>query len=220
MGESAAAGGGAIHRLSGGVRELATPDPAAALDGHAVKWTDTWGRTPAEGKPAWDESVAPSDAAELPPIAAPCVARAIRKLRLTAGVGFRCLQPSLLKLAPDEAVADLAALYSEVEADRVCPTSWQQVKMPLIPKGNGGKRTVVLTPILYRVMLSARRADLRVWDDANGSSDDAACPGIGAERAVERAAAEMDMLRAQRRAAVTALWDVAAFFDSLGLRRV
>ena len=112
------------------------------------------------------------------------------------------------------------AFYSEVEAKRVCPASWRQVKMPLVPKGSGGKRTVVFTPTLYRVMLSARRPDLRVWDDANGCPDDAARPGVGAERAAERAAAEMEMLRAQRRAAAIAVWDVAAFFDSLGIRRV
>ena len=148
------------------------------------------------------------------------VKRAIASIPSKSRVGVDQWSTGLWRHISEESVEGLVELFKEVERTLAWPPQVYFNYIALLSKPDGGERPIGLMPMLYRVWLRARRPALAEWEEARAGFWDTAVKGSSALQAGLRRALLDETSVALGEAAVTFLWDMAKFYDSIDLSRL
>ncbi len=144
--------------LHGSKRPTASPD--AILVAERSKWAAFW--APREGgdidMPTWTE---------VPLLERPNVdlyRRAAKSFKKLTGLSAERLHPRDVGEMDDETLECLIDIMMACEALGTMPSATRTVLVYLIDKKTGGRRPIGLLPVLYRIWMKVRRAQIRGWE--------------------------------------------------------
>jgi ribonuclease HI len=151
------------------------------------------------------------------PITGTMVSSSLSRMRSLRARGSDMWQARELKLLPRIAFDNLAAIFNLCESSQVWPKSLGIVFASLVPKPKGGHRAVTVTSSFYAlwsrvrfgIAAASERSWIGFWDDA--------CRGSSALQAAGLRRIDDEAARAKGFEVAAALWDLAAFFDTVQL---
>ncbi len=92
--------------------------------------------------------------------------------------------------------------------------------MATLPKKCGGARTVAIAATLYQLLMELDNEEVAEYEKANAFHGDSATAGASAVRAAEDRALLAETSASEGLQAVTLLWDLKKFFDSINIQKL
>ncbi len=196
----------------------------ASANKHAKDWSKQWGGDDAEGARVAIQAVASLRSRVLG--AAECMSfddglapAALRKraakFRKSTGIGSDNTEFALIAGSSDESMEELSAIMKRGVKSVAYPVQVLTVLENLIGKKDGGTRATALCTSYYRLLMGSASDRLRKWDSGVALADDTAVAGQDLQVQSMRRQLLVEAAVANGRHAITILWDVKKFFDSI-----
>lgn len=122
---------------------------------------------------------------------------------------------SLLGALPSQALTGLAEVLTTAHNQVCWPPQMQLNVMSLLPKPQGGERSVAKTPMLYRVWNIIQMPSIRQWSKDTCPPWDYCSQGRSAAFSCTLRSWVNETARLARKQTASILWDVEKFFDSI-----
>ena len=129
------------------------------MDKEAESWAACWEVTK---KYKLDEIV-PDPGKHPGPITVHMVREACMSFPLQTGLGPDAVQPRAVLRLSDNGIEALAAILTAIEITGEWPHFIQLVMTVIIPKSDGGLRSIGLFPTIYRILMRCRRPTIKEW---------------------------------------------------------
>ncbi len=229
-----AGGARAAHRWTNApnaaVTEVVAPgttNPLEIVQHHAGAWGGAWKVADAE---AVHEAMASAAEARRIALCDPRHGKCVRRVdgqmvkevansvRRGTAIGLDAQGFKEVADATEEAREELAAIVRESVECLAWPVQVLTVLMALLGKKAGGSRAIAIMATFARLLLALTKGEVREWDEAVGDGNDTALNG---RRPLDETAGRhlrLELASLQGRHAITLLWDMEKFFDSLDAR--
>ena len=138
-----------------------------------------------------------------------------RRYPKNTAVGGDAISMKDIEALPDEALKDMDELFASMACLVAWPVQMLSSFLALLPKKQGGTRTIAILFSLARLFLANAVTPLREWDKEAAIEGDTAAPGVKAELEVMRRAARAEVVVAKGGVWTQLMWDIQAFYDSM-----
>ena len=122
-----------------------------------------------------------------------------------------------ISLMPDVMLQELAELLADMQYHATPPLQVMTNIMTMLPKKDGGTRTVAIAAALYRLLMELDSDEVPDFEKREAFENDSATAGASAVRAVEDRALEAELAKLEGSSLLTILWDPKKFFDTIDI---
>ena len=149
------------------------------------------------------------------PIQVEQFASAVSTYPAKKGVGIDFWSTRDFKRSPNKVLEPFAAVLNAAQTALSWPVQIMFNVMALLPKPQGGERTVAKTPLLYRLYNVVRAPAVKEWAVAHCEDHDFAAQGKSALLSAAHRCWTNEMARHAKLHSASILWDIWKFFDSI-----
>jgi hypothetical protein len=118
---------------------------------------------------------------------------------------------------PDVVLQELAELLAHMQYHATPPLQVMTNIMTMLPKKDGGTRTVAIAATLYRLLMELDNAEVEQFESREAFENDSAKAGASAVRAAEDRALEAEIAKLEGSNLLTILWDLKKCFDTINI---
>ncbi len=202
---------------------IITAEPSRVVAAYRAKYSKRWNGPEAangEDRPRTQAPWRQAARCHLPRATPAQLREASRAFSHDTAVAFDGIALRHYDMMTDDALHVLASIIVAMEAVGRLPPQLEALLMPMIGKDRGGHRAITTAPSLYRLWGRLRRELSQQWEASHDRAYFAAGKGRRVQDVIWRQALRAEAGDGQSLSSATALWDLAAFYDTINRTRL